>query len=280
MDNNIIFSIIIPHKNTPDLLRRCLESIPRMNDIQIIIVDDNSDENIVDFKWLADLKDKYIKVYLTKEGKGAGYARNVGMRHAKGKWLLFMDADDFFVENAFECMFSYTNSCEEIVYFKSSSCYSDTGRPAKREVKYNKLIDDYLKNMQYAEDRLRYLWNTPWAKMLKKDFIERKDIIFDEVPIANDLIFSCLAGHHATSVKVVDKIVYMVTVSSGSLTNIRNFKLYKIKLIVFFRRNAFLRNVGKKHIQPSLLGRFFQMTFGHERVNRKNYQTKKYIGTQ
>lgn len=39
----INYSIIIPHKNIPDLLQRCLNSIPRRTDIQIIVVDDNSD---------------------------------------------------------------------------------------------------------------------------------------------------------------------------------------------------------------------------------------------
>lgn len=45
----IVYSIIIPHKNIPDLLRRCLDSIPQRPDIQIIVVDDNSSPDKVDF---------------------------------------------------------------------------------------------------------------------------------------------------------------------------------------------------------------------------------------
>ena len=47
----INFSFIIPHKNTPDLLQKCLDSIPRRDDVQIIVVDDNSDADKVDFDW-------------------------------------------------------------------------------------------------------------------------------------------------------------------------------------------------------------------------------------
>jgi glycosyltransferase involved in cell wall biosynthesis len=97
---NIIFSVIIPHKNRPDLLQYCLNSIPRRKDIQIIVVDDNSDEDKVNFNKFPGLDDEYVEIYLTKEGKGAGYARNMGLKHAKGKWLLFADADDFFTENS------------------------------------------------------------------------------------------------------------------------------------------------------------------------------------
>lgn len=274
ISNSILFSVIIPHKNTPDLLKRCLDSIPRTEGIQVIVVDDNSCKSIVDFNELTDLKDGFVEVYLTKEGKGAGYARNVGMKYAKGKWLLFADADDFFTENAFEHLFAQADVSEDIVYFKSSSCYSDTGEPAKRELKYNKLIDDFIEKKQYAEDRLRYIWNTPWAKMIKRELVEHQNILFDEIPIANDLIFSCHIGHHAASVKAEDKVIYMITVSLGSLTNTQCFKLHKIKFVVFFRRNRFLRKIGKKHICPSLIKRLFQKTLGCERMNTNNYKVK------
>ncbi len=92
------YSIIIPHKNTPDLLQRCLDSIPRRVDLQIIVVDDNSDIEKVNFIHFPGLNDPHIEVVFTKEGKGAGYARNVGLKHAKGKWLVFADADDKFNE--------------------------------------------------------------------------------------------------------------------------------------------------------------------------------------
>ena len=49
MENKIIFSLIIPHKNIPSLLQRCLDSIPVREDLEIIILDDNSDSDKIDF---------------------------------------------------------------------------------------------------------------------------------------------------------------------------------------------------------------------------------------
>ena len=95
------YTIIIPHKNISTLLQRCLNSIPERPDVQVIVVDDNSDPAVVDFENFPGKDRKNTEIYLTKEGKGAGYARNVGLRHAKGEWLLFADADDFYTENAF-----------------------------------------------------------------------------------------------------------------------------------------------------------------------------------
>ena len=65
----INYSIIIPHKNIPNLLQRCLDSIPNREDVQIIVVDDNSDPNIVDFDKFPGLNRSNVEVIFTKEGE-------------------------------------------------------------------------------------------------------------------------------------------------------------------------------------------------------------------
>ena len=104
---SINYTFIIPHKNIPELLKRCLDSIPRREDIQIIVVDDNSDPDKVDFEHFPGLNEPCVEVYFTKEGKGAGYARNIGLKYARGKWLLFADADDYFLSNVLDVVDEY-----------------------------------------------------------------------------------------------------------------------------------------------------------------------------
>ena len=61
----INYSIIIPHKNIPNLLQRCLDSIPNREDVQIIVVDDNSDPNIVDFDKFPSIFWLMYQMYVT-----------------------------------------------------------------------------------------------------------------------------------------------------------------------------------------------------------------------
>ena len=98
------YSIIIPHKNIPKLLQRCLDSIPQRDDVQVIIVDDNSDPSIVDFEKFPGLKRKNTIVVFDKSSKGAGHARNIGIERSNSKWLIFADADDFFNYCIRECL--------------------------------------------------------------------------------------------------------------------------------------------------------------------------------
>ena len=102
-DNTHIFSVIIPHHEIPALLQRCLDSIPDVPEVQVIVVDDNSSEQKVDFEQFPGLGRKYTQCIFDKEGGGAGHARNIGMKHADGKWLVFADADDFFIEEEGNC---------------------------------------------------------------------------------------------------------------------------------------------------------------------------------
>ena len=104
------FSIIIPHKEIPDLLMRCLQSIPVSEDIQVIVVDDNSADADTYLERYPELSRPYLEFIRTTKGGGAGYARNVGLEHAKGKWLLFADADDFYVDDMYSIICSYVDS--------------------------------------------------------------------------------------------------------------------------------------------------------------------------
>jgi glycosyltransferase involved in cell wall biosynthesis len=255
MNDKIVFSIIIPHKNTPDLLHRCLNSIPRRDDIQIIVVDDNSDENIVDFDNFPGLREKSVEIYLTKGSKGAGYARNVGLEHAKGKWLLFADADDFFTENAFEYIFAEVHSPHEIICFKVTSCYSDTYKHAYRGdgEATNKLIYDYNQKIKDSENNIRYKHHVPWGKMIKRSLVQRKNIKFEEVIASNDIFFSLLIGYYACSITVVNNIIYCVTVTKGSLTNRLNIEILTARFFVCLRYNKFLQQIDKKQYQMPIV---------------------------
>ena len=195
------FSIIIPHKEIPDLLMRCLQSIPVSEDIQVIVVDDNSADADTYLERYPELSRPYLEFIRTTKGGGAGYARNVGLEHAKGKWLMFADADDFYVEDMYDIICSYVDSETDVIYFKSNSVISaDINREAKRNAHVNKIINQYRAQMY-----------VPWGKMVKRDVMVKHDIRFDEVMYADDAYCSLQIGYYARKIQVVNRVLYVVT---------------------------------------------------------------------
>ena len=256
MCRKIVFSVIIPHKNVPHLLQRCLNSIPRREDIQIIVVDDNSDADKVDFVNFPGINDPFVEVVFGKNEdgrKGAGYARNLGLEQAKGKWLLFADADDFFTENAFDYLFAYVDSEHEIIYYKVTSCYSDTYKKANRDKGVNSLIDNYVHKIKKSEDKIRYRHLPPWCKMIQLKLIRRESIRFEEVIAANDRMFSIYSGHLSHSVMAIDKVIYCITVNKGSIGHTLSIDNLTSKYITTLRCNRFVRSIGKGYCQYSVL---------------------------
>lgn len=244
-----MITIIIPHRNTPILVKRCLLSIPSSADYEVIVIDDNSDSDIVDFNKLEKLIKSNIQIIFTKEGRGAGYARNVGLSHAKGEWVLFADSDDFFVDNMQNILNQYIDSDADMIMFKALSVNSDTLEPTQRNENINMRIDDCLAgNITAKEASIRV--QSPWCRMIKRSFIEKHKIRFEEVMACNDTMFTTKATCLANKIEVSPSPLYVVTEREGSLWASRtsNPENYLMRIKQQILRNNYVRQYGYQQL--------------------------------
>lgn len=212
----INYTIIIPHYNTPKLLLRCLDTIPIRDDIQVIIVDDCSTDQTGYQSVCQNLNRPYLEFYKTPIGGSAGRARNIGLEHAKGKWLIFADADDFFKENFGHILDQYYNAIGDIIYFLSESVESDNvNRKSNRSDYFNNLLYKYLQSND--DSYLRFEHVVPWSKMIKRELVETNHIHFESTPYSNDVLFNIECGCKANQIEVVQEALYVVTSRIGSL---------------------------------------------------------------
>lgn len=247
----ISYSIIIPHHNTPDLLSRLLNSIPQRDDIEIIIVDDNSDFDKRANVSRYDVKSFYIDKNSTR---GAGHARNIGMEHARGEWLLFADADDFFLSEAWLIIDKYKQSIYDIVYFGIESVDSKTLVSNERKQIYGSLITTCLANPSiFNMTRLKCRHDVPWGKMIRHSLITKNNILFGETKYCNDTLFSTKSALAARSIAVEEKSIYCVTSEPSSLTHHRSIEANYIRLEVILQKNKLLREHGMGEHQISIL---------------------------
>ena len=249
----IKYSIIIPHRNSLDTLPKLLDSIPRSSEIEIIIVDNSPHpilkENII--------TDRNFVLLWSDPKRFAGGARNVGISAAKGKWLIFADADDYFAENAFITFDEYNETNVDVVYFCMTGIYLDTGKFSNRGDKYTNLVRDFLNN-NISELDLRLNFHSPCSKMVLRSFVNEHLLTFDEVRASNDVFFSTKVGFFARKIHAVDVPVYVATVSTGSLTRSISHEVSSSRFMVTLNRNKFLRQKKLSIYQGSVMIYFYQ----------------------
>lgn len=251
------YSIIIPHHNNPTLLKRLIDSIPFRNDIQIIIVDDASDENIINsITRLSFSKEKHIEIYrvLKENSKWAGHARNIGIEHARGKWLLFADSDDLYINNFVDILDNYKDSNYDVIYFNWKVCKSEDLSPTNKVKTNSNFISEYIDNP--TDNKLlyiRYKLRTPWCKMINKNLVDKYNLRFEEVIKGNDVLFSILVGHYAERIKVIPQYIYIYTYRTDNMTfSNKDWKSFIHEYQLNYRLLKLYRFLGISNIEDNI----------------------------
>ena len=253
----MIYSIIIPHKNSSTLLKRLILSIPCKIDTQIIVVDDNSTQ--FEYEEVERLSKAMNFELYRNSGKTAGGARNTGLKYAKGKWLLFADADDYYEPNMDLLLDKYAGSDHDIVFFNVNSRYTETGLEARRSEHVRAILQKTIK--QKDVNYLKCCYTAPWGKMIRRSLIMENGIRFDEVVAGNDMWFSVNTGLSAKQVTFEMTPLYCITVTPNSITKIIDKEHFDSRLLVTLRVNNLLREHNKGKYQISVLyfmGRAYQ----------------------
>lgn len=265
------FSIIIPHRDCPDLLQRCLDSIPVRDNIQVIVVDDNSDSSIVDFDHFPGNDREDVTIVYTKEGKGAGYARNVGLEYATGEWVVFADADDYFFSQSLIRLFDMDlpKDANVVLYqFKfhrrdgSSFVYPDIEAPEDSEAIH--LI------VSHNTNDLCRMAVMPWAKMVRKEHLDKYHIRFEEIKWGNDMIYSTKLSLSVDSFLVAPLLVYSYEWLPNSLVNKElGLEMFYTRALLSLKRAKLLQQGGRLDyniFRDQWFMRIYSMDFWHSLI--------------
>lgn len=257
---NYRLSIIIPHYNTPESLIRLVRSIPVKKEIQIIIVDDNSTQELSVFEEFMEKEQERSIFFLknTSGVKGAGASRNVGLKQVQGEWILFADADDFFVDGFYEKVMPHLDSSYDMVYFPPTSMDVRTGEVSSRHVMYMELVEGYAKAPSLKRlTEMKYGFCTPWSKLIRADIIKNNEIFFDEVMVSNDIMCMTKCAYYSKNVAAVDTVIYCVTRGGKTLTSEKDETRFDTRIQVLINRYTFLReHLSKKEFRYAHIDRF------------------------
>lgn len=237
MDREFLVSIIIPVYNVENYLSQCLDSIlsQPFRDFEVILVDDESNDSSPEICMQYAAGDARIKVIRKKNG-GAAAARNTGIKAASGKYILFIDGDDYIEPGSLRKIFDKNEEdggCD-VVFLKSLSVFPDGAAEPN---------DVYDKNNYYKKSRaevLSYLSaHDPlpvcvWGKLIRREFLIENGIFFTEGIICEDVDFCIRLYMHAKTYNYIGEMYYYYRKNrSGSVMNVNtDRKFYDLLYII------------------------------------------------
>ncbi|SEH98465.1 glycosyltransferase family 2 protein [Akkermansia glycaniphila] len=203
-------SVIIPIYNAERHLRQCLDSIVEqtLHNIEIICVDDGSTDTSLDIlREYADKDDRFF--IIRQQNQFAGMARNNGMQHAKGTYLAFFDADDFFEPDMLEKAYDQCEQDQADLCLWSADYY-DTNTGLSTPFDYcldRALIPPTLPfSVQDMPDCIFQISApTPWNKLYRRSMLEKHQLLYPSTKRSEDTFFASMAMYHASRITIVDK---------------------------------------------------------------------------
>ena len=247
-------SVVIPVYNVEKYIEECLDSVinQTLTDIEIICINDGSTDKSLDILKRYAKEDNRI-IILNESNNGAGFSRKKGLNIAKGKFVSFVDSDDYLDEKCLELAYNNgINNNSDIVFFKIKSFNSiekterfdprfDLSTYFDKNTDFNSFVFDY----HLVKPIVFNSFTSIWSRMFKRDFLIDNDFYFPKKLSFNDIPLHVQSLLSAKKISFVNENLYnyrLINDNSITVKSHKSDKVYDIFKISEFLEDYLLSN--------------------------------------
>ncbi len=240
-------SIIIPVYNAEKTVRKCIDSIltQEFEDFELILINDGSKDSSAAILDEYAAKDVRIRV-IHKANSGVSATRNLGLKEAKGKYIQFLDADDWLTPDSTKILYRAMeeSACDMVVAGFYRVVGDRVGRKSSIDADCVLSLKEYSEQMM--ENPADYYYGVLWNKLYRSDLIRQYDIHMDEsLSFCEDFVFNLDYLIHTEKIRALNVPVYYYVKTEGGLVskNLNPVRLVQMKLNVFTYYSKFFKDV-------------------------------------
>ncbi|WP_455436894.1 glycosyltransferase [Hungatella hathewayi] len=256
----MLFSIIVPVYKVEKYLSQCIESIvyQSFDDFELILVDDGSPDSCPQICDDYAKQDTRIKVIHKKNG-GISSARNIGLEGAKGDYIVYLDSDDFFLDNkSLAWIAEQAGSNADIIMYKTAECNDNGSCITYPDMDLNIRPDEYsivqmLKKAVSGEE----FQTSAWCKAIKRQFLADNHIQFKEGLAGEDIDWYLNVIRKVKSFAVVDRYLYVYRNRVGSITKSCTIKNLKDLIWILYKWDRELKDTEIDKALRQYLGKTY-----------------------
>ena len=241
VDREILVSVVMPVYNACGYLRPAIESVmaQTLKEIEIICVDDGSTDTSLDMIKIFQQSDDRIRI-ITETNAGPGLARNNGLKRARGEYVAFLDADDFYDPDMLEVMYKSAKEKDLDVVIAKYDIFENKKAKFRENVEneYSKIYDggEVTSKNEHPDHILESTSGSAWNKLFRRSFIIEKGITFlPEIMMFEDVYFTISALAFAERVAKVDDVLVHHRVYKHQ-SRVRTFRKYFPHIPVAFEK--------------------------------------------
>ena len=190
---DIKISVVIPVYNSEKYLAKCVDTLinQTLKSVEFIFVDDGSTDKSVEIIKNYQKQDERIHL-IQQRNLHAGVARNTGMMHAKGKYIIFLDSDDFFELDLLEKAFQTAELYHAEVTVFGHYVYDESNNSIREPQLYD-LPSNPFSITALGERAFSAILDAPWNKLFLLSFLKEHGIKYQNIIRHNDVYFSQLS---------------------------------------------------------------------------------------
>lgn len=227
----MLLSIIIPAYNVELYIKECLDSIfdnltpDQANLVEIIVVNDGSTDGTAAVLELYGKRDNLV--FLTQHNKGISYARNIGIKTAVGKYLMFVDSDDYLLPGALSRIIDFLIENDDVDIVEYGYCEQRGNNDLLCDKMETPSVTSGNGQKIFVEWKNESLFNAlVWTKIVLRSLITENNIYFYEGIFHEDEEWSPRIYAYAKKVLYLPLQIYVYRVRDGSVTHTMTSKNY------------------------------------------------------